>query len=320
MAKVLVVAEVKEGHIRKPTLELLSKAQALNLPADAALIGSGVKAAADVLAGQGAATVYLADDAGLANFSLSAYLAAVQEAAGKSHATQVWFSVSELSRALAPVLAAKLDAGYVSDVIGIEGGGDAITVTRPAMATKVIQKVKFTKDGMKVLAIRSGAFDAAPAQAKSATVAALATPPADARVVVKEVQQDSSGEIDLGEASRIVSVGRGVKGPEGIALVKPLAAALGAGFGASRAVVDSGWMPYETQIGQTGRVVNPDVYFAVGISGAIQHLAGMSGSKLIVAVNKDPEAPIFSVADYGIVGDLFKVVPVLIEEIKKHKN
>ncbi|MFI5399703.1 MAG: electron transfer flavoprotein subunit alpha/FixB family protein [SAR324 cluster bacterium] len=320
MAKVLVVAEVKDGHIRKPTLELLSKAQALKLPADAALIGSGVKAAADALAGQGAATVYLADDASLANFSLTAYLAAVREAAGKAHATQVWFSVSELSRALAPVLAAKLDAGYVSDVIGIEGSGDAIAVTRPAMATKVIQKVKFTKDGLKVLAIRSGAFDAAPAQAKSATVAALVTPPADARVVVKEVRQDTSGEIDLGEASRIVSVGRGVKGPEGVALVKPLAAALGAGFGASRAVVDSGWMPYEAQIGQTGRVVNPDVYFAVGISGAIQHLAGMSGSKLIVAVNKDPEAPIFSVADYGIVGDLFKVVPVLIEEINKHKT
>jgi electron transfer flavoprotein alpha subunit len=320
MAKVLVVAETKDGQIRKPALELLSKAKAMNLPADAALIGSGVKGAADALAGQGAATVYVADDASLANFSLSAYLAAVKEAAAKSQATQVWFSVSELSKSLAPVLAAKLDAGYVGDVVGIDGSGDAITVTRPAMATKIIQKVKFTKDGLKVLTIRSGAFDAAPAQPKAATVAALATPPADARVVVKEVKQESGGEIDLGDATRIVSVGRGVKGPEGVEFVKPLATALGAGFGASRAVVDSGWMPYHTQIGQTGRVVNPDVYFAVGVSGAIQHLAGMSGSKLIVAVNKDPEAPIFSVADYGIVADLFKAVPVLIEEIKKHKG
>jgi electron transfer flavoprotein alpha subunit len=320
MPKVLVVAETKDGQIRKPTLELLSKAKAMNLPADAALIGSGVKGAADTLAGHGAATVYLADDASLANFSLSAYLAALKEAAGKAQATQVWFSVSELSKSLAPALAAKLDAGYVGDVTGIEGSGDAITVTRPAMATKVIQKIKFTKDGLKVLAIRSGAFDASPAQAKSATVAALATPPADARAVVKEVKQDSGGEIDLGDATRIVSVGRGVKGPEGVEFVRPLAAVLGAGFGASRAVVDSGWMPYHTQIGQTGRVVNPDVYFAVGVSGAIQHLAGMSGSKLIVAVNKDPEAPIFSVADYGIVADLFKAVPVLIEEIKKHKG
>ena len=320
MAKVLVVAETKDGQIRKPTLELLSKAKAMSLPADAALIGNGVKAAADTLAGHGAATVYLADDASLASFSLGAYLSAVKEAAGKAQATQIWFSVSELSKALAPALAAKMDAGYVGDVIAIDGSGDAITVSRPAMATKVIQKIKFAKDGLKVLTIRSGAFDVAAAGPKSATIAALATPAPDNRVVVKEVKQESGGEIDLGDATRIVSVGRGVKGPEGVDFVKPLAAALGAGFGASRAVVDSGWMPYHTQIGQTGRVVTPDVYFAVGVSGAIQHLAGMSGSKLIVAVNKDPEAPIFSVADYGIVGDLFKVVPVLIEEIKKHKG
>jgi electron transfer flavoprotein alpha subunit len=221
---------------------------------------------------------------------------------------------------LAPLLAAKLNAGYVGDVVALEGSGDAITLSRPAMATKVIQKVKFAKDGLKVLSIRSGAFDAAPAQPKTAATAALAIPPADARVVVTEVKQESGGEIDLGDATRIVSVGRGVKGPEGVDFVKPLATALGAGFGASRAVVDSGWMPYNTQIGQTGRVVTPDVYVAVGVSGAIQHLAGMSGSKLIVAVNKDPEAPLFSVADYGIVGDLFKVVPVLIDEVKKHKS
>ena len=320
MAKVLVVAETKNGQIRKPTLELLSAARTLNLPSDAVVIGSGVKGQADTLAGQGAATVYAADDAGLANFSLDRYLAAVKEAVSKSQATQVWFSVSELAKSLAPVLAAKLDASYVGDVAAIEGSGDAITVIRPAMATKVMQKMKFAKDGLKVLTIRSGAYDVTPAQAKTAPVVALAIPPADTRVVLKEVKQESGGEIDLADATRIVSVGRGVKGPEGVALVKPLATVLGAGFGASRAVVDSGWMPYHTQIGQTGRVVTPDVYFAVGVSGAIQHLAGMSGSKLIVAVNKDPEAPIFSVADYGIVADLFKAVPVLIEEIKKHKG
>jgi electron transfer flavoprotein alpha subunit len=320
MAKVLVVAETKDGQVRKPTLELLSQARALGLPADAVLIGSGVKACADVLAGQGAATVYAADGPGLANFSLNAYLAAVKDAAGKAQATQVWFSVSELSKSLAPVLAVKLDASYVSDVTGLEGSGDAVTVTRPAMATKVVQKVKFAKAGLKILAIRSGAFDATAAQPKAAQVVDLPIPPADARVVLKEVKQEAAGEIDLGDATRIVSVGRGVKSPEGVAFVKPLATALGAGFGASRAVVDSGWMPYHTQIGQTGRVVTPDVYFAVGVSGAIQHLAGMSGSKLIIAINKDPEAPIFSVADYGIVADLFKAVPVLIEEIKKHKG
>jgi len=148
----------------------------------------------------------------------------------------------------------------------------------------------------------------------------LAVPPADDRIVLKDVVAEESSGPDLGDAGTVVSVGRGVKGPEGVEFVQPLAELLDAAFGASRAVVDSGWMPYERQVGQTGRVVSPDVYFSIGISGAIQHLAGMSGSKLIVAVNKDPDAPIFSVADYGIVGDLFKVVPVLLDEIKKHKT
>ncbi len=320
MAKVLVVAETKDGAIRKPTLEVLSKTRALGLPTDVVLIGAGVKQQADVLAGHGAGTVYVADDAGLANFALDRYVAAVKEAAAKSQATQIWFSVSELSKALAPSVAGKLDGAYISDAAALEVNGDEITVTRPAMATKVLQKMKFAKPGLRVLTVRSGAFDVVDAAPKPATVAELAVPASDGRMVLKEVVQEETGEVDLGEAAMIVSVGRGVKGPEGVEFVKPLAKLLGAGFGASRAVVDSGWMPYAAQVGQTGRQVTPDVYFAIGISGAIQHLAGMSGSKLIIAVNKDADAPIFSVADYGIVGDLFKVVPVLLEEIKKHKG
>jgi electron transfer flavoprotein alpha subunit len=320
MAKVLVVAETKGGAIRKPTLELMSKARAVGLPTDALLIGSGVKKLADTLAGHGAAKVYVADDAGLENFVLDRYAAAVKDAAAKSQATQIWFSVSELSKALAPTVAGKLDGAYVSDALGLDIEGDELTVTRPAMATKVLQKVKFPKPGLRVLTIRSGAFDVVDAAPKGATVVDIAVPAADSRMTLKEVVQEETGEIDLGEAAIIVSVGRGVKGPEGVEAVRPLAKLLGAAFGSSRAVVDSGWMPYAAQVGQTGRQVTPDVYFAIGISGAIQHLAGMSGSKLIIAVNKDPDAPIFSVADYGIVGDLFKVVPVMIEEIKKHKG
>ena len=320
MANILVVAETKDGELRKPTLEIFTKGRQDGLELDAVVVGSGIKGLADQLAGHGAGTVYVADDAGLAIFTLAQYTAAVADAAGQSGAGQIWLSVSETTRALGPALAARLDGCFVSDASSLEFSGDDVTVLRPAMATKVFQKVKFAKDGTRVITIRSGAFDAEEAAPKGASVVDLAVPEADARVVAKEVLKEETGEIDLGEATTVVSVGRGVKGPEGVEFVKPLVDALGAAYGASRAVVDSGWMPYNAQVGQTGRVVNPDVYFAVGVSGAIQHLAGMSNSKLIVAVNKDPDAPIFSVADYGIVGDLFKVVPILIEEVKKHKG
>ena len=320
MSKILVVAEAKGAEVRKPALEQLSKARAAGWQADAVLVGSGVKAAADTLAAYGAKSVYVADDAGLANFALDRYGAAVLEAVEKAQPEQLWLTTSEAGKALGPYLAGKKKGAFVSDVTALEDAGGQITVRRPAMATKVVQVVKFKGTGLKVLTIRGGAFDLTPAQPAAANVVSLATPPGNGRIVVKEVRKEGTGQIDLGEARMIVSVGRGVKGPEGVDLVRPLAQVLGAALGSSRAVVDSGWLPYEHQVGQTGRVVSPDVYFAVGISGAIQHLAGMSGSKLIVAVNKDPEAPIFSVADYGIVGDLFKVVPVLLEEVKKHRG
>jgi electron transfer flavoprotein alpha subunit len=320
MSKILVVAETKAGVVRKPTLELLGKLRQDGHTAEAVLIGAGVKACADVLAGHGAATVYVADDATLANFALDRYRAAVTAAVDKSKPDLVWFSASELGKALGPATAARLGAAFVSDCSAVKVEGGTVEVMRPAMATKVRQTLRMTKPGLKVITVRSGAFDAQPAEPKPATVVALETPAGDGRVTVKEVVQEDTGRVDLGDASIVVSVGRGVRGPEGVDFVRPLADGLGAAYGASRAVVDSGWMPFELQVGQTGRVVSPDVYFSIGISGAIQHLAGMSGSKLIVAVNKDPDAPIFSVADYGIVGDLFKVVPVLVEEIKKHKG
>ena len=320
MSKILVVADTKDGQLRKPTLELFGKLKAEGRSADAVVVGSGVKGVADTLAGAGAETVYLADDASLAIYSTAAYATAVADAVSQSQAGMVWFSVSEVSRALAPALAARLDGAYINDASTVVFSGDDVTVTRPAMATKVYQTVKFKHGGIKVLAVRSGAFDAPAVEPKSAKVVNLSTPAADGRIKMTEVLKEETGDVDLGEAAVVVSVGRGVKGEEGVELVRPLAKGLGAAYGASRAVVDSGWMPYNCQVGQTGRVVTPAVYFAIGISGAIQHLAGMSGSKLIVAVNKDPDAPIFSVADYGIVGDLFKVVPILIDEIKKHKG
>lgn len=320
MSKILVVAEVKAGEVRKPTLELLSKIRQEAWTGDAVLIGDGVQKHTELLAGHGAGKVYVADDESLANFAVDRYTAAVVDATGQARPDMVWFSASEMGKALGPAVAARLNAPFVSDCAAVEIAGGNVEVRRPAMATKIQQKVRIVRDGLKVITVRSGAFDAQPAEPKPAEAVALAIPEGDGRLVVREVVQEDTGRLDLGDASVIVSVGRGVKGPEGVTFVQPLADELGAAYGASRAVVDSGWMPFELQVGQTGRVVSPDVYFSIGISGAIQHLAGMSGSKLIVAVNKDPDAPIFSVADYGIVGDLFKVVPVLLEEIKKHKS
>ena len=319
MAKILVVAETKGGEVKKPTLELLSKAKSLGVDADAVVIGSGIAGCAAALGAQGAGKVYVADDASLELYATASFANAVVDAAKQSGATQIWLTSSETGRDLTPRVAAKLSTGALSDVSAIELDGDNVTARRGAMSSKVVQVCKFAKDGIRVISFRGGAFDVAEASGGAAETVSLGTPEGDPRVVVKEIVTEATGEIDLGEASKVVSIGRGVKDADGVGFVKPLADLIGAGFGASRAVCDAGWISHSAQVGQTGRVVAPDVYIAVGISGAIQHLAGMSGSKLIVAVNKDPDAPIFKVADYGIVGDLFKVVPALIEEIGKHK-
>lgn len=319
MTKILVVAEVKGNEIKKPTLELLSYSKSLNLECEAVLIGDGLSEQVEMLAGHGARKVYLADDASLALYNTATYTALVVDALEQSAASQVWLSASESGRDLTPRIAARLGVGALSDNIDLKIDGEALITKRPCMASKVMQECAFTHQGIRVLSIRPGAFDVVPAERAPADVVPLSLPAQDLRVLVKEVVAESTGEIDLQEARIVVSVGRGVKGPEGVELVRPLSHALGAAFGSSRAVCDAGWMPHTAQVGQTGKVVTPDVYFAIGISGAIQHLAGMSGSKLIVAVNKDPDAPIFKVADYGIVGDLFKVVPLLIEKIQKMK-
>jgi electron transfer flavoprotein alpha subunit len=194
--------------------------------------------------------------------------------------------------------------------------GDAVQIIRPAIANKVLQKVKVNTPKL-VAVVRAGAFEADPEITGKENVVALDPPETDTGARIKELISDASGEIDLTDADIVVSVGRGAKDQKGVDLVKALADDLAAGFGSSRAMVDAGLMAHNKQVGQTGKIVAPSLYIAVGISGAIQHLAGMNGSKVILAVNKDPEAPIFNVADFGIVGDLFDVVPLLKEEIKK---
>ena len=319
MSKILIVAEVKNGEIKKNTLELLSFAKSQGLENEAVLIGSGVSGQADILAGQGASTVYLGDDPSLEIYNTEQYTALVSDAILQSGATQVWLSSSEMGRDLTPRVAARQSVGALSDVTQLEVSGDEITAYRPCMSTKVIQKCKFSKDGLRVISIRSGFFTADETSPATAKTVSLSIPEGHTKLKVKEVQVEVSDEVELNEARIVVSAGRGVGGTEGCDFVKPLATDLGAAFGASRAVCDAGWLPHKHQVGQTGTMVTPDFYFALGISGAIQHLAGMSGSKVIIAVNKDPDAPIFKVADYGIVGDLFKAVPVLREEVQKLK-
>ena len=320
MSKILIIAEVKNGEIKKNTLELLSFAKSQGLENEAVLIGSGVSGQADILAGQGASTVYLGDDPSLEIYNTEQYTALVSDAILQSGATQVWLSSSEMGRDLTPRVAARQSVGALSDVTQLEISGDEITAYRPCMSTKVIQKCKFSKDGLRVISIRSGFFTADETSPATAKTVSLSIPEGHSKLKVKEVQVEVSDEVELNEASIVVSAGRGVGGTEGCDFVKPLATDLGAAFGASRAVCDAGWLPHKHQVGQTGTMVTPNFYFALGISGAIQHLAGMSGSKVIIAVNKDPDAPIFKVADYGIVGDLFKAVPVLREEVQKLKS
>ncbi len=320
MEKILVVSESHLSEIKKPTLELLSHAKQMGLDTSAVLIGDGVVGQAEVLAGYGARTVYLADDPSLGFHSTSVYTEIIHDAVSQSGATQLWFSASESGADLMPRIAARLGVGAISDVTQFSIQGHAITARHPAMSGKVIQECAFEKDGIRVLSVRGGSYEIDPAEPATPTIVKMSVPEKDMRAVVREIVAETTEGIDLTEAKVVVAVGRGVKGTEGIELVRPLADLLGAGYGATRGVCDYGWMAHGAQIGQTGKKVAPQIYIALGISGAIQHLAGMIGSKLILAVNTDPEAPIFNVADYGIVGDLFKVVPILTEEIKKIRS
>ena len=319
MTKVLVVADIKQGAVKGSTAELLSKAKSVGAEAAVAAVGSNISSLTSDLVKAGSDTQYIADDPSLELFSAAPYTACIVDAAQQFGADQIWFGFSESGKTLAPRVAARLDAACASEITEVDLSKDHLEVTRPAIANKVIQRLQ-VNSGQLVAVVRAGAFEAEEGIQGTENVVSLSIPPADAKAVIKELLSDAGGEIDLTDADIVISVGRGVKNQEGVDLVKELAHDLQAGLGSSRAMVDGGFMPHNTQVGQTGKIVAPSLYMAIGISGAIQHLAGMNGSKYILAVNKDPEAPIFNVADYGIVGDLFEVVPILREEIKKVKS
>ena len=319
MANVLVIADIKQGVLKGSTAELLSKAKALGAKTAVVAIGSDLESLIPDLVNAGSDTQYIADDPGLELFSAGPFASCVVDAAKQFGANLIWFGFSESGKAAAPRVAAQLDAACATEITDVMLEGDQIEIVRPAIANKVMQRVKINT-GQLVAVVRAGAFEVTEAITGTENVVRLSAPAPDLKAVIRELLSDASGEIDLADADVVISVGRGAKDQAGVDLVKALAGDLKAGFGSSRAMVDGGFMAHNKQVGQTGRIVAPTLYMAIGISGAIQHLAGMSGSQVILAVNKDPEAPIFNVADYGIVGDLFEVVPILREEIKKLRN
>ncbi len=316
---ILVFLEQRDGKLRPVSREALGEASRLAKQWGCDVVGVCLAAADPGLAALGDAgtdRVLLATDARFARYEGATYAAAVVQAVKSASPKAVLFAASSMGRDLAPRVAARLGVGLASDCVALSVEGGALQARRPVFAGKAFQTLRFL--GTPAMAtLRPKVFAAVTGAGKTAAVAALEATLPVSRVTVRDVVAQSGGKVDLTESEIIVSGGRGVKGPEHFKLIEDLAEALGATVGASRAVVDAGWRPHSEQVGQTGKTVSPKLYVAVGISGAIQHLAGMSSSRCIVAINKDPEAPIFKIADYGLVGDLFEVVPALTEAVRK---
>lgn len=315
MAKILVVADVEKGTVGKSTLEQLAFAKKSGVPADAILIGKGVGPLADILAGHGAEKVFVCDNSNVENFLNASWSAVIVEAQKQSGADIILLKASELGKALAPKIAGRLQAGVANDCNNVVIDGDTVTVTRPAMATKVQEILKF-KSPVKVISVKSGlaGMDSG-ARPKAADKIDIAAPAPDPKNMLREIVFEKTKRVELEDARIVVSIGRGAQ--KNVDAINKLADVMGAAVGATRPIIDAGLLPYNLQVGQTGRKVNPELYIALGISGSILHIAGMAGSKCIVAVNKDPEAPIFAVADYGIVGDVNAVLPVLMNNLVK---
>jgi electron transfer flavoprotein alpha subunit len=320
MGGILVFVEQRDGSIRKASLQALSEArrqaQAAGWVVSAVLPGHDLATAAAELGGWGAAVVYLADDPQLRLYSAEGYATAVAAAAAQAQPDAIFLAATAMGRDLAGRVAARLGVGAIPDVTGLKLEGSTFVARRPVYSGKAFATVDSAGRKPAVLSLRPNVF-AAEQVGGEARVVTLGSLDLNIRAKVTELVAAGGGELDVAEADIIVSGGRGIKGPENFALIRDLANAIGGAVGASRAVVDAGWIAHSHQVGQTGKVVSPSLYVACGISGAIQHLAGMSSSKVIVAINKDPDAPIFKVADYGVVGDLFQVIPALVEEIKK---
>ena len=320
--KIIGILEQREGKLKKTSFEISSViiklAGQLNLEAETVIIGSEIDNLNE-LGKYGVRKVTHFKNEELKSYSSSAYKEIISNYAKEAEAEYLVFSNSSFGKDLAPLVSVRLNAGCLIDCTNLDASSGELIATRPLYAGKALADVKLLTK-VKIITIRPNVFK--PLLADNAV---------DPEIIIKEVGntnlkirtiefKKSEGKLDVAEADIIVSGGRGLKGPENFYLVENLAEALGGAVGASRAAVDAGWRPHREQVGQTGKTVSPSLYIACGISGAIQHLAGMSSSKYIVAINKDKDAPIFSIADFGIAGDVFDVLPVLTDEIKKLKS
>jgi electron transfer flavoprotein alpha subunit len=320
--KILAFAEQRDGKFKRSSFETVRVARdvadKLGAECVALVIGSGVSASAAELGQYGASRVIAVDEPSLAVHANRAFAKVISGIAKQEGAGIVFLPASQMGKDLAPRVAVQLEAGLASDCIALNVENGDVLATRPVYAGKAVLDVR-VKTAVKVFTLRPNVFSATvmggDAKVEKGNVA---LEPTDFTTVVKDVSV-ATGRPDVTEADIVVAGGRGMKGPEHFTLLESLADTLGAAIGASRAVVDAGWRPHDEQVGQTGKTVSPTLYIACGISGAVQHLAGMSSSKYIVAINKDKDAPIFQLADYGIVGDLFDVVPELTAQLKLKK-
>jgi len=322
MATIVTLAELRDGKLRRPSLEVLSEARrlagTLGASVTSVVVGPGASGSAGALASYGADRVYTFEDA--STYATETYARAFARVIAEAKPSVVLVPATAMGKDLAPRVAARVRAGLVSDCVALAVKDGRLQARRPVYAGKAYATVVWEGEPQ-MATLRPNVFAlGTPEAARKYETVTGAADVSTRRARVQSVQAAGAGKVELTEAQIIVSGGRGLKGPENFHLVEELAAALGAAVGASRAVVDAGWVDHQMQVGQTGKTVSPTLYVAAGISGAIQHLAGMSSSKVIVAINKDADAPIFEVADVGIVGDLFEVVPALVNALKAAKG
>ena len=307
---ILVVAEHREGKLNRATLETIAAAQSAGSPVKVAVLGSGVDGVAKELAAADVAEVLTIDDAALKEYTADGFVLALEQLIGRENPERVFLPHTYQTRDFAPALAARLQRPLVTDCVAVKGNG----YVRPMFQGKMQADVAV--EGPHMATFQIGAFRADAMKSGGSAQVKPASVSIDASKIRQKPEapfKEAKQAVDLSQAERIVSVGRGIKGQEHL----QLAQAMGAELAASRPICDAGWLPMDRQIGSSGQTVAPKLYVALGISGAIQHLVGMKGSRTIVAINKDPEAPIFEIADYGIAGDLFEVVPAMIAELNK---